>query len=94
MDNYEEIHVKLESGETIYWPKGDIARLAPAAVCQIAQRILILRKILSEHEMDKDLRRKLDQLARPIPFEDKFLSGNSVKVHNAIKSLGAEDIYG
>lgn len=85
MDNPEEIHLILADGRVVYWPKGDMARLAPAAVCHVASAILRLRKILKDHggEIPSDVLRKLEAVAGPISFEKQFLSGNSAEVHNA-----------
>jgi len=94
---YEHITVELKDGKKISWPIGSVVRLAPAAVCQIAARILTLRKILSEEPMPAGLKRRLEQLAVSIPFEDKFLSGNSAKVYEALRDWGArvndQDIF-
>ena len=90
-DGYEEVHVTLEDGRKIYWPKGDMARLAPGAVCNIAGRIVDLRAILDAHGCDipPAIRQKLEMLARPVPYEAAWFSGKSIEVHNALKEFGA-----
>lgn len=89
-DTYGEVHVTLQDGRTIYWPKGDISRYAPAAVCQVSSRIKLLRKALKNHEMDAGLRRELERLTTPLPYEAEWDSQCSITVHNAIKQLGNE----
>jgi len=96
-DTYEDVHVTLQNGKTVYWPQGDMARLAPAAVCNVASRIIWLRAWLRKlgpealSGMTHDERRKLEHLINtPISFEKEFLSGKSFEVHNAIKTLGSQ----
>ena len=89
-DKYGEVHVTLQDGRSIYWPKGDISRYAPAAVCQVTMRIKMIRKILKTHEMSPELRRDLKLLTSQLPYEAEFGSQCSLTVHNAIKRLGAE----
>lgn len=85
-DGFEEVHVELKDGRTIYWPKGDMSRLAKPAVCSVASRMVQLRAVLKRDPLDM---RELERLINlPIAFEDKFLSGDSIVVHNAIKELG------
>ena len=85
-----EITVKLEDGHIIYWPEGDFSRLAPAAVCNIAAKILQLRKILKDHgeEIPQNVKKKLEFLAEPFAFESSFLSSSIVEVHRGIKEIG------
>ena len=92
-DSYEEVHVTLADGRKIYWPKGDMTRLAPGAVCNVAGRIVDLRNLLKNHgeEIPAAIYQKLAMLARPIPWEEAWFSGKSVDVHNALKQLGAEE---
>lgn len=96
--NPEEIHLKLADGSTVYWPKENMGRLAPAAVVSAASRVVALRKFLKDNEeaLAPDLRKKIEYLCRPIDFEREFLSGNSLKIHNAIVDSASqkEDIYG
>jgi hypothetical protein len=92
-DSYGEVHVTLADGRNVYWPKGDISRYAPAAVCQVTMRLKILRKILKEYEMSPELRRQLEHISHPIPYEKEWDSQCSITIHNAIKKLGA-DILG
>lgn len=87
-NTYEEVHVTTDDGRSIYWPKGDMTRLAPAAVCNVASRMLQLRKAINADPFDM---REVERLiAAPISFEKEFLSGDSLTVHNAIKALGIE----
>jgi len=76
-------------GRKIYWPKGDMSRLAPGAVCNIACRIVDLRSILANHgeRIPADIYQKLNMLARAIPWEEAWFSGKSIEIHNAIKQL-------
>jgi len=89
-DAFGEVHVTLQDGRSIYWPKGDISRYAPAAVCQVTMRIKMLRKVLKTQEMSPELRRELERLAMPLPYEAAWDSRCSLTVHNAIKRLGGE----
>jgi len=87
-DSFEEVHVTLQDGRTLYWPKGDMTRLAPAAVCSVAARLQALRKWLKANPDQPAELVKL--ITEPIAFEDAFLSGDSLRVHNAIKELGSK----
>lgn len=90
-NTFEEIHVTLDDGRTIYWPKGNMTRLAPAAVCSVVGRIQRLRKELLKDPRDmREIERLINE---PVAFEKEFLSGDSTVVHNAIKELG-ESIIG
>lgn len=93
-DTYEEITYVLEDGRKVYQLNADFIRYAPAAVCQVSHRIKLLRKILNEHtDIDPNLKRKLEQVAQPLPFEKGFDSGCLLTVHNSIKELGCELMY-
>lgn len=96
--NPEEIYLQTADGRTVYWPKENMGRLAPAAVVSAASRVVALRKFLKDNEetLAPDLCKKIEYLCRPIDFEDQFLSGNSLKIHNAIvdSATKKEDIYG
>jgi len=89
-DSFEEVHVTLQDGRMLYWPKGDMSRLAPAAVCSIAARMVRLRAALKKDPLDmREMERLINE---PIAFEDVFLSGDSLRVHNAIKELGEGNV--
>lgn len=90
-DADEEVHITTQSGEEIYWPKGDMTRLAPAAVCSIIARMLDLRKVLKEENISRELTQKLEWIARPVSFESKFLSEKSIEIHNGIKEIGINE---
>jgi hypothetical protein len=53
-------------------------------------RIKMLRKVLKAQEMSAELRRELERLAAPLPYEAAWDSQCSLTVHNAIKRLGGE----
>ena len=92
-NSYEEITLKTIDGTTVYWPKGDMSRLVPAAVCGLATQILELRSFIKNNKdkinkIDPTLLIKLEKIARPIPFESSFLSGKIEEVHNKIVEIG------
>ena len=82
----EEITIRTDDGRTLYWPEGNMGRLAPAAFCGIAARIVKLRELLPE--FPPEVQAKLAKLVTPLPFEEALLSGKMDKVHEAIKALG------
>ncbi len=86
-DSYEDVHVTLANGRSIYWPKDDMTRLAPAAVCQVMQRVLELRAWIAQAESQGPVDAKLKHIARRLPGEEAWLSGNSLRVHNELKQL-------
>lgn len=87
-NSYEDVHVTLADGRSIYWPKDDMTRLAPAAVCQVMQRVVELRAWIAQAESQGPVDTKLKHIARPLPGEDAWLSGNSLRVHNELKEIG------
>ena len=90
VDTFEEVHVTLADGRTIYWPKGDMSRLAPAAVCSVVSRMQRLRAELKKDRYDM---REIERLINdPIAFEKQFLSGDSLTVHNALKEAGKDPL--
>ena len=90
----EDITVTLADGRVITWEKGDFSRFAPGAVCNIASKIVSLRKILKDHgeEIPANIRKKLEVISAPFSFEDCFLSSDIVKVHEGIEELGHNEI--
>ena len=92
-DSYNDVHVQLMDGRWIYLPKDDMARYAPATVCQVTHRIKVLRKLIeSATDLPVKLKRELDHIARPIPYEKEYDSSCSITVHNAIKDQGRDII--
>lgn len=87
-DNYEDVHIQTIDGKHVYWPKNDMSRLAPAAVCSVASRIVELRNLIKDNPDIPENVAKL--INKPIAFEKEFLSGKSLDVHNGIKQLGEE----
>jgi hypothetical protein len=94
MDNQtnpvEEITLQTADGRTVYWPPGNMGRLAPAAVCAVASRIQRLRKEIES--FPPEIRAKLAPFVAPLPFEQELLSGKIEQVHGAIRQLGSPKI--
>lgn len=86
-DKYEDVHVTLQDGRDIYWPGDDMTRLAPATVCQVMLRIQQLRDFIKKNgdALTASQRQDLDRIARHVPLEEEFCSGDSLRLHNAIK---------
>lgn len=82
-DTYEDVHVTLADGRSIYLPKDNMARYAPATVCAVLHRLDLIRKKARELGITG-----LDHLLRPVPMEDLYKSGCSITLHNAIKEQG------
>ncbi len=71
---------------TPYNPSIETARLAPAAVCCVASRILRLRAKVKDFPLT--IQKELEQFIAPIPFETELLSGKIEAVDNAIYKTG------
>ena len=87
---YEAITVQTADGRTLYWPPGDVGRLAPAAVCAVASRIVRLREKLALFSPEDQA--MLRPFLLPLPFEEKLLSGKIEKVHDAILQIALEEL--
>lgn len=81
----EDITVELKDGRIIYLPPGDTARIAPAVICQVANRIAVLRQFLPT--FPEEVQRVLRFLALPLPFEEEFCSGKIERIHDAILKM-------
>jgi hypothetical protein len=69
-----------------YQPDAEAARLAPACVCNVASRVVWLRKIM--HEFDERTQARLAPFVSELPFESELLSGRMAAVDAAIKKIG------
>jgi hypothetical protein len=88
-DEYKDVHVTTDDGRSIYWPKEDMTRYAPATVCQIMLRIQQLRDFIKKNgdTLTVSQRQDLERIARHVPLEEEFCSGSSIRLHNAIKEF-------
>lgn len=73
-----------------YEPSIETARLAPAAVCNIASRVKWLRDLIAK-EPELFTRAQIERLkpfTARIPFEEELLSSRMDQVDAAIQKLG------
>ena len=75
-----------------YTPDEEAARMAPACVCNVASRVLWLRRKVELGEFDATTAAKLAPFITPLPFEAALLSGKMDLVDMAIKKIGAMDL--
>jgi len=83
-------------GARTYSPDEEIARKAPAIVCNVACRVKRLRdkltKLKKDHSFDSKFKMNLHELEvflldsiAPLPFEAELLSGDITKVDEALR---------
>jgi hypothetical protein len=75
---------------TPYEPSIEIARLAPAAVCNVASRVKWLRDLLAKEPtlFTPEQQRRLQPFVARLPFEEELLSSRMDQVDEAIHKLG------
>lgn len=73
-----------------YQPSLETARFAPACVCQVAARVVWLRKLIdsADSPFNHEARLALRPFIAGLPFEEELLSGNMDKVDAAVKAIG------
>lgn len=85
-------------GAKTYSPDEEIARKAPAVICAVASRINRLRgkfrKLKEQVEFNSQFKMSIKELEvflqdslTELPFEKELLSGNIIKVDEAIRKI-------
>lgn len=73
-----------------YEPSLETARLAPAAVCNVASRVKWLRNLLTKEPslFTREQQARLAPFVARLPFEEQLLSSRMNQVDEAIQKLG------
>lgn len=92
MTEYQDITLKTADGRTIYFPRDyQYIRYAPVVCREVVTRIVQLRflieDLVSQGEISPFARTELEDYLAPVVMEDKFMSGKTLDVHNAIVEL-------
>lgn len=73
-----------------YEPSIETARLAPAAVCNVASRVKWLRDLIAKEPslFTREQQARLAPFIARLPFEEQLLSSRMDQVDEAIRKLG------
>lgn len=62
-------------------------KLLPAFLCNIASRVVWLRRAVKEDPVLRKVAARLERYTAPVPFEKELLSGNMDEVNHAVEQM-------
>jgi hypothetical protein len=74
-----------KKSRTTFSPDEETARMAPAAICSVLQRIVLLRQMIENGELKPEVAEKLGRIVAPVAFEAELTSGKMGILIDAMK---------